>query len=61
VKLNYIYIYIYIYIYKCVCVCANNGSEKLCTKSTATSGKLITAVYASYVKIIIFVQVSQVG
>jgi hypothetical protein len=27
---------------------ANNGSEKLWTKKTATSGKLIKAVYASY-------------
>jgi len=28
---------------------ANNGSEKLWIKKTATSGKLIKAVYASYV------------
>jgi hypothetical protein len=29
---------------------ANNGSEKLWTKkNTATSGKLIKAVYASYI------------
>ena len=27
----------------------NNGSEKLWTKNTATSGKLIKALYASYV------------
>jgi hypothetical protein len=27
---------------------ANNGSEKLRAKSTATSGKLIVAVYGSY-------------
>jgi hypothetical protein len=27
---------------------ANNGSEKLWTKTTATSGKLTKAVYASY-------------
>jgi len=41
---------------------ANNGSEKLLKKkNTAISGKLITAVYASYVKFIFFVQVSQVG
>ena len=26
----------------------NNGSEKLWTKNTATSGKLIKAVYTSY-------------
>jgi len=30
-------------------------------KNTATSGKLIKAVYASYVYVHIFVQVSQVG
>jgi hypothetical protein len=28
---------------------ANNDSEKLWTKNTATSGKLIKAAYASYV------------
>jgi len=34
---------------------ANNGSETLCTKKdTATSGKLIIAVYASYVYVYIF-------
>ena len=34
---------------------ANNGSEKLWTKkNTATSGKLITTVYASYVFVYIF-------
>ena len=33
---------------------ANNGSEKLWTKNTATSGKLIKAVYASYVNVYIF-------
>jgi hypothetical protein len=30
-------------------------------KKTATSGKLIKAVYASYIFVYIFVQVSQVG
>ena len=29
---------------------SNNGSEKLRTKNTATSGKLITALYALYVR-----------
>jgi len=29
-------------------ICANSGSEKLWTKNTATSGKLIKAVYAAY-------------
>jgi hypothetical protein len=45
VELNNIYIYIYIYIG------ANNGSENKIMnkeKNTATSGKLIKAVYASY-------------
>jgi hypothetical protein len=32
---------------------ANNGSEKLWTKNPATSGKLIKAVYASYVHVYI--------
>ena len=32
----------------------NNGSEKSWTKHTATSGKLIKAVYASYVYVYIF-------
>ena len=42
----YIYIYIYIYIYK----------------TPLTSGKLIKAVYASYVYVyIFFVQISQIG
>jgi len=31
----------------CINIGANNGSEKLCTKKTATSGKLIKAVFAS--------------
>jgi hypothetical protein len=32
----------------CINIGANNGSEKLCTKkNTATSGKLIKAVFAS--------------
>ena len=34
-------------------VCANNGSEKVYTKNTATSGKLIIAVYASAVYVYI--------
>jgi len=34
---------------------ANNGSEKITNKKkTATSGKLIKAVYASYVYVYIF-------
>jgi len=33
---------------------ANNGSEKLWTKKIAASGKLIKAVYASYVYVYIF-------
>jgi hypothetical protein len=32
---------------------ANNGSEKKKKKNTATSGKLITAVYASHVYVCI--------
>jgi len=36
VQLNHVYINIG----------ANNGSEKLCANNTATSGKLIKAVYA---------------
>jgi hypothetical protein len=44
----YMYIYIHIYIY------TNNGSEKLLTKTIATSGKLIKAVYASYGYVYIF-------
>jgi hypothetical protein len=44
----YIYIYInYTYLY----ISANNGSEK---KNTATSGKLIIAVYASYIYVCCF-------
>jgi hypothetical protein len=36
----------------CINIGANNGSEKLCTrKNTATSHKLIKAVYASYVSV----------
>ena len=33
---------------------ANNGSEKLYVKKTATSSKLIKAVYVSYVCVYIF-------
>ena len=33
---------------------ANNGSGKLWTKNTATSGKLIKAVYVSYGYVYIF-------
>jgi hypothetical protein len=40
---------------------ANNGSEKLWTKNTATSGKIVKAAYASYVLFMFFVQVSQGG
>ena len=43
---------------------ANKGSEKLWTNkqtNAATSGKPIKAVYASYVYVCIFVQVSRVG
>jgi hypothetical protein len=32
----------------------NNGSERSLNKNTATSGKLITAVYSSYVYVYIF-------
>jgi hypothetical protein len=43
-------------------ISANDGSEKLRTKkNTATSGKLIGAVYASYVYVHIFLQGSHVS
>ena len=32
----------------CMCVCANNGSDNYERKNTATAGKLIIAIYASY-------------
>jgi len=43
----------------CINIGANNGIEKLWTKkNTETSGKLIKAVYASYVYVYVFVQVT---
>jgi len=57
VKMKLINMYIYIYIY----IGANNGSENYeQKKNTATFGKLIEAVYASYVYVYIFCT-SQLG
>ena len=52
---------VYIYIYTCVCVCVCvqiTALKNYEQKNTATSGKLIKAVCASYVYVYIFVQVS---
>jgi hypothetical protein len=39
---------------------AKNGSEKLLTKNTTTSGKLIKAVYVSYVYVYIPIRLTMV-